>query len=787
MFLNYLKTTLRNLLKNKVYSLFTVFGLAIGLTIFIIAVLYVDFILKFDTFHKNAERIYGIVQVVPSGNKGEQHSLITPGPLLSSILNEFPEIESGTRFFYSGREIVQYQDKIFYEDGVIYSDQNFLSVFTYKMTQGNPETALAEPNSIVLTESIALKYFGDENPIGKSLTINNTKELLVTGIMEDVPKNSSVQFDLLISLGTAEANWLNDWASNYMTTCIMLPKKYDEAQVENKFAGFITKHFPDSPDSPFRMYLFPLLDFHLKSQHIRSNLYWDTTTQIYMAFATGLLFLLVVCLNYMSLSTARYMNRAKEVGMRKVVGAHRVQVAKQFLGESLIIAFIALPVAIIIYQLVIPHYSALWGNRENLSLWKSPYPMIYLIGIALFTGIISGSYPAFFLSAFKPVQVLKGNLQSGKKGTRIRKIFVVSQFAISVFLIIFAVIIRSQFNFLVNLDLGYSRDHIITIPIPQEIRGKIETFKKELLKHPDITSAAGSIGLPFKWESEQNVIPEGIDEKNAWAMNVYGIDYDAIKTLEMEIVLGRGFSRNYDDANSFILNETALKQLEWENPIGRQFEIEGQKGVVIGIAKDYHFRNLIYNISPAVLYCAPERGNYLFIKLTSQTNTAQVTDYVKEQWHRIAPNLPFESFMLNHRFEEYYSDNEKVALMSEYLGAITVVIACLGLLGLASYNVERKTKEIGIRKVLGASISSIINMLVSEFMLLVLISNIISWPAAYFLLNKLLQIAFVYRIDIPVNVFIFAGLITLSTAFLSVLSQTLRAAQANPVNTLKHE
>jgi len=283
------------------------------------------------------------------------------------------------------------------------------------------------------------------------------------------------------------------------------------------------------------------------------------------------------------------------------------------------------------------------------------------------------------------------------------------------------------------------------------------------------------------------VIPEGIDEKNAWAMNVYGIDYDAIKTLEMEIVLGRGFSRDYDDANSFILNETAVKQLEWENPIGKQIQVGTDKGVVIGIAKDYHFRNLIYDISPAVLYCAPERGNYLFIKLTSQTNTAQVTDYIKEQLQRIVPNLPFESFMLNHRFEESYSDNEKVALLTGYLGAITVVIACLGLLGLASYNVERKTKEIGIRKVLGASVAGIIRMLVSEFMMLVLISNIIAWPAAYFLLKKLLEFAFVYRTAININVFIFAGLITLTTALVSILSQTLRAAQTNPVNTLKHE
>jgi len=443
-FLNYFKTAYRNLAKNKFYSSINIMGLAIGLTFFLLAALYVDFATHFDSFHERAERIYGIVRVVPSGNQGEQHSAITPGPLAQALLSEYPEIENAVNFYVSGNDIVRYQNKIFYEDGILYTNSEFLSVFSFKMISGNPETALSEPGSIILTESSALKYFGDENPLGKSMTFNKTQEITVTGIIEDVPLNSSLRFNFIRPVNT-NSEWVHDWTINGMTTILLLPEKFNPAIIEEKFPSVIEKYFPVSPDSPSRLYLFPLLDFHLKSQHIRSMFFWDSTEQLYLAYATGIVFLLVVSLNYMSLSVARYVNRAREVGMRKVIGANRAQLAKQFLGESLLSSILAFPLTIVIFELIEPHFNALFGSVYDLSLWNSPKPLLIFIGVTILTGLIAGSYPAFFVSAFKPSEVLKGNLQKGRKGTAIRKIIVVGQFAFTILLVVFSIIINSSF------------------------------------------------------------------------------------------------------------------------------------------------------------------------------------------------------------------------------------------------------------------------------------------------------------------------------------------------------
>ena len=786
---NYIKIALRNIKRQKIYSVITLSGLILGLGVFIMFALIPEFLSSFDTFHEKADRIYSVVQVFQGGREGEQHSAITPAPLSPTLLSEFPEIEDVTRFFPPGRMIVKYQDKVFYENGIRFVDANFLSIFTFKMIMGNAELALSEPHSIVLTEASALKYFGDENPVGKTLTLDNQIDVVVTGVTEDVSSNSSIRYDFLVSMSAANVlyTWMDDWKVKNQVSFLLLSEGIESAELESKLPAFIDKHYTVSPDSPKRLYLFPLLNFFLGSQEIEN--YWsDGRFSAPVIWIVAVLLLVVACINFMNLSTARFVIRANEVGVRKVIGARRSQLIKQFLGESILMCILSLPAAILLYEVIRPVIKAYLGDILDISIWEYPQLLILVIGVTILTGIFAGSYPAFYLSAFKPAQVLKENRQSGKKGGRLRKILVVLQFSISILLMVITIVTIKQTEYNLKVDLGYDRSRILAIEIDDKVRDNLEVLKNGFAKHQDIIAVSASTAIPIEWETKRPVCPEGVSEDEALEMNVYGVDYDFVEMLDLQMVQGRSFSRNRNDRENYILNETALNQFQWKEPIGEQLTFGDQKGTVIGVARDFHFKSILFtSISPALLYLEPEKLNYVLVKYSSADRMTGVVEHIQEQWKMIAPDMPFEYVTLDNVFREVYIESDKTAEMTGAIGILAIIMSCMGLFGLSSFAVERRIKEISIRKVLGASVTGIIRMLIKDFIKWVIIANIIAMPISYLLMNRIIRFFYAYPMTIGADIFIFTLLITVSIAFITVTSQALRAAQANPVEALKYE
>jgi putative ABC transport system permease protein len=786
---NYIKIAWRNITKHKIYSAITMSGLVLGLGIFIVFALLLHSQSKYDSFHEKGDRIYSVVQVLPRGMEKDHHSAITPVPLRDTLLAEFPEIEKASRFFPPGRLVIKYGDNLFYENRIRFVDADFLSIFTFELKRGEAETVLSNPYSIVLTEESAIKYFGNEDPIGKSLMINNDFDVVVTGIVADIPENSSIHFDFLVTFKTAEALniRMDDWGVNNQATFLLLSEGADLTKIDANLSSLIQRYYPDSFESPKQLYLHSLVDFHLNSYEI--DCYWSAARMSQIGiWIIAVLILIIACINFMNLSTARYTTRANEVGMRKVIGARRIQLIKQFLGESLLMAFISLPLAILFSEFARPGLIALLGGGMYIaSIWEFPQVLVLTLSVTLLTGFFAGSYPAFYVSAFKAVQVFKSRLIKGKKGSRLRKILVVTQFTFSIILILMTVITLQQNNHNRNVDLGFERTGIITARMSKEANEKLDVLKKELLKHSNIDSVSAAVSLPIGWETEQQVVPEGVREDDALTMNTYGVDYGFIEMLGIEIRQGRSFSEDFGDDNNIIINEAAVKQLQWENPIGKQLAIGEKKGTVIGVTKDYHFKEIyLSRIAPAVLYLDREGFNYVYVKVVSPDKISSGIEHMKNQWSILVPTLPFEYDTLELAFDDMLSGDKTVELTGT-LGLIAIFLSCLGLFGLSSYAVQRRIKEIGIRKVLGASVSGIVQMLIKDFMKLVIISNIIAIPIAYFSMNRLINFLYSYPITIGVGVFIVCAFCSLLVAFITVSSQTIRSALSNPIESLRYE
>ncbi len=786
---NYLTIAWRNIKKHKVYSAITMSGLVLGLGVFILFALLLFSQSHFDSFHRKTDRIFSVVQVLPRGVEKDHHSAITPAPLKDALLAEFPEIEKAARYFPSGRTVVRRGDKTFYETGIRFVDADFLSIFSFEVIRGESVTVLEKPYSIVLTEASAIKYFGNEDPIGKSLTLNNDFDVTVTGIVQDIPENSSIRFDFLVSFETARAMNIrtDDWSTDNQATFLLLHESALAPELDAKLSSFVRRYYPDSFQSPKRLYLHPLPDFLLNSTGI--DCYWSTAQMSQIAiWIVAVLLLIIACINFMNLSTARYALRANEVGMRKVIGARRSQLIKQFLGESILMTFISLPVAILFSELARPGLVAIMGGGVFIAtIWDFPGVLILTIGVTIITGFFAGSYPAFYVSAFEAVLVFKGRLTKGKTGSRFRKILVVTQFTLSIILILMTIITIKQNNHNRSVDLGFDRTGIITANISREARDRLDVLKKELARHLEIVSVSAAAALPIEWDTEQQVVPEGMDEDDALNMNTYGVDYGFIEMLGIEIRQGRSFSKESADLNRYIINETAVEQLQWVDPIGKQLVIGEKKGTVIGVAKDFHFKSIyLSKISPAVLYLAPEDLNYVYVRVASSDNIAGGIDHLRHQWSVIFPDLPFEHETLENAFIDRLS-GDKTAELTGTLGLMAIFLSCLGLFGLSSYAVERRIKEIGIRKVLGASVSGIMQMLVRDFMKLVVVANFVAIPVAYFIMKRLISFIYSYPTTIGAGVFIFSSFLSILVAFITVSSQTIRSAFLNPAETLRYE
>ena len=784
MFKNYMKIAFRNLRRQKFYTLVNISGLCIGIALFILAMLYAEFNLSFDKFHDDYKEIFLVTGVL----QNDRHLAYAPAPLYSMLQTELPDVEHVSRYLFSGEMAVRYEDNTFNEGGIRFVDDAFLDILTFNMIYGDPATALSQPNSVVLTDEMADKYFGAQNPIGKTLVFEDSLAFQVTGVVKKAPRNSSIQFNFLIPnhLRPPETNW-----STWRLTLLRLPKGVDRKDIEQKIASIVDQNYGNPEYKPKTMYLFPFHRIYFRPPGLSAPFNNTPMEQFFLIIGTAAALLLVVCLNFMNLATARYMNRAREVGLRKVVGAERQQLIKQFLGESILISFIALPLGLLLYMVLRLPFQTMMRLDLDLFVWSSPKLIVLTVFITLCIGLISGSYPAFFLSAFRTTNILRGTFTRGKKGARGRRILVVSQFVLSVVLIIFSITVRRQFAHLLTTDLGFSRENVIALRFHRKGMDKMEIMENELLNHPDVISVARSQYIPVDWGSHtanSEIIPEGMGEESKVRVEDYPAPVDFIETLKMRIIKGRSFSRDFNEANSCIVSETTARMLPWEDAVGKRITWGEWTATIIGVVEDFHFNHVFYEMLPTLLFCPSQQRhlNYLLVRTAPGTSVG-VQEWSHRRWQDIRPDIPLETLNLDDRFVERFKDTVKGGELIEVFSSIAIFFSCLGLLGLASYTVERKSREIALRKVLGATVKGLTTGLIYRFLLLVALSNCIALPLGYFASHWFINWAWVSPIALGIDIFMLATGISLTAALIAVTSQSLRAALANPVDALRIE
>lgn len=804
MFRNYLKTAWRNIRKNKLFSAINILGLSLGIALCFIIMLYVQDELSYDRFNKNADNIARVVFQADI-NGGKINESVCMPPVAETMKNDFPQVLDATRIQDQGSSKIIYKDKVFKDDHFANADANVFSIFTLPMIKGDAKTALLQPHTVVMTESTAKKYFGVEDPIGKTIivTADDNKPYIVTGVIKDMPVNSHFHFDILGSMISNERASEYTWMSGGFHTYLLLKPGTDIKQIEAGFPAMVKKYMGPAIQQAMGLSLNdfitkgnslgftlqPLTDIHLHS---------DTTTEfepggnemyVYIFAGVAIFMLLVACINFINLSTAGASKRAKEVGVRKVAGSGRFQLIKQFLSESILITFFALLIAFAIVKLALPAFNNISGKQLTFDV----KPILAFVGLGLIVGILAGIYPAFYLSSFKPIAVLKGKLTTTHKSFGLRSSLVVFQFFISVALIIGTIVVYQQMKYIQNKDLGFNKDQIITIPNSYVLGSNEEVFKQQMLQDPRIVNATTSWYKPAGPSNYNNALayPQGNDN-----LVVNGVDFHVdeqyIPTMGMTMVSGRNFSKEFTtDSFGIILNETAAKTFGWNNTtalnktIIRQNTERGRNIAyhVIGVIKNFNFKSLHEAISPLYMTLYPEGG---LIFKTKTTDVAGLLATMKKNWDSYKTEEPFSYSFMDDLFNKTYATEQKTGTILNLFSILTIFVACLGLFGLVTYTAERRTKEIGIRKVLGASVTQVTQMLSKEFLKLVIIASLIAFPAAWWAMNKWLQ-SFAYRIDISWWVFAIAGISALVIALITVSFQAIKAALSNPVKSLRTE
>lgn len=775
MFRNYFKIALRNLRKNKVYAFINVTGLAMGMACALFILAYIKNEMSYDRFHKDRNHIYQVLT-----HMGIRNNSISPTLLGPKLKEEFPEVVEAARFHWIwGGAMLTYRDQSFNEEKLRFADPPFLSLFNFPFIMGDPKKAFENPNSIVITQAIAEKYFGDEDPIGNVLTLNREYPLTVTGVIENIPANSTLRFDMLVPIEFNMQHLVNfhaytSWDAITVYTFI---RCRDHASIDglgekiNTLVGKNTKRAD---------YAFSLLPFTERYFFFYSN-----KTNVYAFLTVAVFILLIACFNFMNLSTARSARRAKEVGMRKIVGALRKQIMFQFLGESVLLSLIAGMFALILFFLLHPLFSDVIGREIHMSY---PFILLSTAGVAVMTGLVAGSYPAFVLSNFRLIHALKGHSKSGSKSHGIRKAMVVVQFILSILLIIGMLVVHQQNLFMQNMEVGYQKACVIGIPMGGGSKQFYQTYKNELLKDSGVLGVTGSASaLPFFNWTQGSFRWEGKDPNEKISINYNEIDWDFVETLQIDILEGRRFSREYpsDSDHGYLINEEMAHLIGLTPVVGARLDLGDQPGRIVGVIENFHFSTLDNRIGPLALRLRPDVVDNLLVRIRSENITSTVS-IIEKTWKDVMPQYPFEYSFLDEEFDESLFSLGRTDNLLSAFSVLAIIISCLGLFGLSSYAAAQRTKEIGIRKVLGASASNIARQISKEFILLVMIANVIVWPAAYFIMGKWLQ-SFAYRIHIGFWVFVSAGLAALIVSFISVSWQTIKAALANPVECLKYE
>jgi len=809
MFKNYFKIAFRNLWKNKGYSAINIIGLAMGIATCLLISLYVLDELSYDQFNKNADRIYRINADIKFGGE-EQKLAVCPDPMAFTMVKDYPEVENAVRFRNYGPSLVKKGNENIKENRVIFADSTLFDVFTLPMIAGNPKKALTEPNTVVITENIANKYFNSINVVGKTLRFDNKTDYKITGVIKFIPENSHFNFDFFVALAGVEEAHQNIWLSFNFNTYLLLRKDADVTSFKRKFDDVLKKYmFPQALEllkinaddfkksgNYVNLSLIPLTDIHLHSDRIAELAPNSDVQVVYIFSIIAIFILLVACVNFMNLSTARSANRAKEVGIRKVLGTQRKSLISQFLTEAVLMSLIAFVFAIAIALLLLPYLNQLALKNLTLSLKQHPFLLPTLIGFAVIVGLLAGSYPALYLSAFRPIQVLKGTLAGGFKRSYLRSSLVVFQFFISIVLIIATIIIYNQLNYIRNKKLGFNKEQVILVRDAYALGKQTETFKQEVLNLPEIISGTKSGYLPVSNSGRDNesLFPEGhIENDKAVSSQLWTVDQDYVKTMGMQVVNGRDFSKDFPtDSSAIILNETAVRLFGFTgNPIGRKvtelIDLNAKTTrdyTVIGVVKNFNFESLRQNIGSLCMKIGNDRGTISFRMKTA--DVAQTINRIKTTWKSIAPNEPFTYSFLNDEFESMYHSEQRSGKIFISFAVLAILIACLGLFGLAAYAAEQRTKEIGIRKVLGATVSNIVSMLSKDFLKLVVIASVIAFPVAWWFMNKWLE-DFVYRININWWVFVLASFVSIFIAIITVSFQAIKAALTNPVKNLRTE
>jgi len=815
MFKNLIKITIRYFLKHWGYSFINIFGLALGLATCILIFLFVQDELSYDKFHENASNIYR-VEAKFVGQGEDSHWAASTGNLIPFIQDNFPEVIAACKLnFNFNQDILTYGDRSFREEEMVWADSTFFDIFSFEVLNGTIEGALSGPAKLVFTESTAKKYFGNEDPIGKLITLYN-RSFKVTAVIKDVPVNSHFHFDILVAMDDRRTanNRIDKSMSNAFYSYVRLKdedamhnfKNKLDARIWEVFGFTISGDDTNIPEGIEAEYLLqPITDIHLNG-HAEKEIESNGDRQYVFLFSIIAIFVLAIaCINYMNLATARSTKRGREVGVRKVLGAARSNIFNQFMGESFVMSFLALTISLLIVEIVLPGFNVITGKALTLSVHTNLALLTSIVAIFILVGLISGSYPSLFLSAFNPLKVLKSNTISGnsdKTALYLRRGLVILQFSISVVLIIGAITIYSQINYIQNKDLGFDKKDVVVLRLTNTIRAEqLETLKNEFKSIPQIQAATSTSVIPGKRVHVLTVrMPDQIDESVAnsdegdgvFGMRVLNADEDVLNTFGIDIQEGRGFSsESGTDANAaFLINEAAAELFELEETIGTRFEYlyglpEPKKGQIVGVMKNFHYASLHTEVEPVMVHILPMFKQFLSIKVNAK-DLSKVIGSIEDKWQSVFPSIPFEYFFLETSYDEMYKAEINMGKIITYFTILAIVIACLGLFGLASFIIEQRTKEIGIRKTMGASILLIMGAFSKEFIILVAVSNVIAYAPAYYLLSSWLD-NFAYRIDISIWAFISTTLLSILIALIIISSQTLKAANTNPIESLKYE
>ncbi|NDK56706.1 ABC transporter permease [Pontibacter fetidus] len=794
---NYFKVALRNLYRNKVYSAINIAGLALGVASCILIFLYVQDELSYDSQFSDADRIVRVAGEIEHDGQTNKFALSAP-TLAPFLLKDYPELEHVTQLLPANKQTIWYKDRSFNEDKLLFADSAFFEVFDYKFLAGNPATALDQPRTIVVSEQMAQKYFGSpDKALGEVLKFSRDS-YRVTGVFTD-EGNSHIQANAFLARSTFDTQQQdvltdnNHWFMLSRYTYVLLRDEAQIAPFQEKLKTFAATHITpwlkeNDLQASVKFVLQPLRSIHFNTEYTEDISTPGNISYIYIFSVVAVFLLLIASINYMNLATARSAKRAREVGLRKVVGAYRSQIIGQFIGESLLITLLAVILALALAQILVPTFNSLTDKQFNSNFFLQKEVIVVLLAIILFIGAVAGSYPAIFLSRFKPVDVLKADKAPRGGNAALRRSLVVIQFTISLILIIGTLVVFSQMRFLKNRDLGFNKEQVLIIDIPtgdSTLVNQLPSIKQELLRNPNIEHVSNSLNIPAGDLSTILVYAEKDGGTLQNAMNAMFVDYDFVDVMGIDLKEGRNFSKEFktDLKGGLIVNEAAVKKMQWKNPIGKRIQMADWDAKVIGVVKDFHVKSLHSKVEPLILALTPESSGYLLVRMKPQDMPATIA-FVQEKWQAFDTKHPMEYFFMDEYFDKQYRAEEKMLTVFGYFAGLTIFIACLGLFGLASFTAQQRTKEIGIRKVLGSSTTSIVLLLSRDFAVLVMVAILIAIPIAWYGMDKWLQ-DFAYRTNLSWWIFAVAGLAAMSIALLTVSFQAIKAAMLDPIKAIR--